>query len=197
MAAQLADFRVLIVPGLHDSGPGHWQSRWQALHPSFERVEQRHWDMPDLDAWSAQIGHVLRRSARPAVIVAHSFGCLATVHRATAGAPNLHAALLVAPADPAKVGIADATLQNRLPIQSAVIASDDDPWMSRQRSVFWAGQWGSEFIATGALGHINADSRLGEWLPGLAQLRHLVQRIPVHGTCKCSAIAGADQSLSP
>lgn len=195
MAAQLADFRVLIVPGLHDSGPSHWQSRWQELHPSFERVEQRHWDTPDLDAWSAQIGHVLRRSARPAVIVAHSFGCLATVHRATAGAPRLHAALLVAPADPVKVGIDDATLQNRLPVPSTVIASDNDPWMSWQRSVFWSKQWGSEFIAAGALGHINADSGLDAWQFGLAQLRQLVQRIPSRRTCLCSAVAGANSSL--
>lgn len=189
MTARLADFRVLIVPGLRDSGQGHWQTHWQELYPSFERVEQRHWDIPDLEAWSAQIGHALRRSARPAVIVAHSFGCLATVHRAIAGASNLFGALLVAPADPAKVGIGDASLQRRLPCPSTVIASENDPWMEPRRSVFWAGQWGSECIAAGTLGHINADSGLDEWLFGLAQLQRLVRRIPARRTCKCSGFA--------
>jgi predicted alpha/beta hydrolase family esterase len=196
MAARLADFRVLIVPGLHDSGPGHWHSHWQELYPSFERVEQRHWDIPDLDAWSAQIGHVLRRSARPTVIVAHSFGCLATVHRVIAGAPKLYGALLVAPADPAKFGIDDASLQSRLPFSSAVIASEDDPWMALRRSAFWAGQWGSEFIAAGALGHINADSGLGDWLFGQAQLQRLVQRIPMGRACGCGASPGNAPSIS-
>lgn len=191
MAAHLADFRVLIVPGLHDSGAGHWQSHWQELYPSFERVEQRHWDIPDLDAWSGQIGQVLRRSARPAVIVAHSFGCLATVHRAMAGAPNLYGALLVAPADPAKVGINDASVQGRLPFPSTLIASEDDPWMEPRRSAFWAGQWGCEFIAAGALGHINADSGLGDWLFGLAQLQRLVRDIPARRTCKCDVPGNA------
>jgi predicted alpha/beta hydrolase family esterase len=37
------------------------------------------------------VGNVLRRSARPAIIVAHSFGCLATVHRRIMGASNLSA----------------------------------------------------------------------------------------------------------
>jgi len=37
---QLNQFRVLVAPGLHNSGPDHWQSRWQRLYPRFERVEQ-------------------------------------------------------------------------------------------------------------------------------------------------------------
>ncbi len=187
MVRRLADFRILIVPGLHDSGPGHWQSRWQETHPSFERVEQRHWDIPDIDAWSAQIGHVLRRSARPAVVVAHSFGCLATVHRAiVAGTPNLHGALLVAPAEPGKVGQSDSLFQGRLPFPSIVIASENDPWMEARRSASWARHWGSEFIIAGALGHINAESGLGDWLFGMTQLQQLVQCIPGRPVCKCT-----------
>lgn len=185
MPASLDDFRVLIVPGLRDSGPDHWQSRWQELYPSFDRVEQHCWDSPDLDSWSDQVGHVLRRSVRPAVIVAHSFGCLATVHRALAGAPNLHGALLVAPADPAKVGYADARLHGRLSFPSTVIASDDDPWIDRQRAEFWARQWGSELVSAGAQGHLNAASGLGDWRFGLTQLHRLAHRIPAQQACNC------------
>ena len=31
--------RVLLLPGWQNSGPGHWQSRWEALH-GFERLER-------------------------------------------------------------------------------------------------------------------------------------------------------------
>jgi predicted alpha/beta hydrolase family esterase len=38
--------RLLIVPGLHDSGPTHWQSWLQALHRGALRVQQRDWNDP-------------------------------------------------------------------------------------------------------------------------------------------------------
>jgi hypothetical protein len=44
MASVFAEFRVLIAPGLHNSGPDHWQSRWQRLFPAFERVQQDDWE---------------------------------------------------------------------------------------------------------------------------------------------------------
>lgn len=196
MLARIDDFRILIVPGLHDSGPGHWQSRWQEFYPAFERVEQRQWDVPDLESWSEQIGHALRRSARPAVIIAHSFGCLATVHRSLAHAPNLYGALLVAPADPLKLGVNEASLQGSLPFPSAVVASEDDPWMRLERSFSWGARWGSDFINAGALGHINADSGLGVWLSGLAQLQRLVQRLPGRRSCRCGGLAQDGSSAS-
>lgn len=34
---------ILIVPGLFDSGPDHWQSHWQRALPTAERVEQSDW----------------------------------------------------------------------------------------------------------------------------------------------------------
>jgi hypothetical protein len=49
MGRQLSDFRILVAPGLHGSGEGHWQTRWETLYPWFERIEQWHWDQPDLD----------------------------------------------------------------------------------------------------------------------------------------------------
>ncbi|RZI94330.1 MAG: alpha/beta hydrolase, partial [Rubrivivax sp.] len=34
--------RVLLLPGWQNSGPDHWQSRWERLHGD-ERVEQHDW----------------------------------------------------------------------------------------------------------------------------------------------------------
>ncbi|MFL6673404.1 MAG: RBBP9/YdeN family alpha/beta hydrolase [Massilia sp.] len=185
MIPRLSDFRILVAPGLHNSGASHWQTRWEGLYPAFERVEQWHWDRPELPAWSAQLGHMLRRSARPALVVAHSFGCLATVHRIAAGAPNLAGALLVAPADPHKFGVERELAGIRLPIPAILVGSEDDPWMSAARAARWAGEWGCEFVNAGALGHINAESGLGDWEFGLAQLARLVQRIPGQ-RCRCT-----------
>jgi len=175
-ASRLADFRVLVVPGLHGSGTEHWQSRWQQLHPSFERVEQAQWDTPDLPVWSRRLDDVLHGDARPTLIVAHSFGCLTTVHRAAAGAGPVVGALLVAPADPVKFNVLDA-VQIALPFPSIVVGSGDDPWMTAARAEHWAGVWGSEFVYAGELGHINAESGLGEWEFGQELLGRLLGRV--------------------
>lgn len=114
-------FRILIVPGLHNSRPDDCQTRWQQMHPSFERVEQVDWERPDIAAWSEQINKALRRSVRPAIIVAHGFGCLATVHRASMGAPQLCGALLVAPADPKKFWVETQVTQALAPLPATMI----------------------------------------------------------------------------
>ena len=94
-----SDYRVLIVPGLHNSGPGHWQSRWQRLYPQFERVEQDNWEQPDLAAWSARLDRARREDSRPTLSVAHSFGCLTTAHSLARDPHGVAGVLLVGPAD--------------------------------------------------------------------------------------------------
>jgi predicted alpha/beta hydrolase family esterase len=173
---RIADFRVLVVPGLDGSGPEHWQSRWQRLYPAFERVEQDRWDVADLPVWSSRLQEVLAQDARPTVIVAHSFGCLTTVHRVGLDAGHIVGALLVAPADPEKFKVADI-VQVRLPFPSVVIGSTDDPWMSAERAEHWAGVWGSEFVNAGAVGHINTASGLGDWPDGQDVLAAVVKRV--------------------
>jgi predicted alpha/beta hydrolase family esterase len=42
MTYRLSDFRLLMATGLNSSGEGHWQTRWEELHPAFERIEQLH-----------------------------------------------------------------------------------------------------------------------------------------------------------
>lgn len=179
---RLSEFRVLVAPGLDDSGPEHWQSRWQRLYPAFERVRQDDWQQPDLPRWSERLAEVLAQQARPTLIVAHSFGCLTTVHRAAAllarqgSAAPIAAALLVAPADPDKFGVSEAVRQ-RLPFPARVIGSDNDPWMSAARARYWAEVWGAQFHNAGARGHINADSGLGDWTEGQQWLLELLEAV--------------------
>ncbi len=53
--------RVLIIPGLHSSGPAHWQTWLQSHSRRSVRVEQDDWATPDIEAWSARIGETLAR----------------------------------------------------------------------------------------------------------------------------------------
>ncbi|AMO96391.1 hypothetical protein CFter6_3769 [Collimonas fungivorans] len=171
--AALSSFRVLVVPGLYNSSPQHWQSRWQRLYPSFERVEQARWDAPVLEVWSERLRQQLRKSEQPTLAIAHSFGCLTTVHGALNQVPNLAGALLVAPADPDKFDVS-AAVSGRLPVPAIVVGSLNDPWMESRRARHWAKVWGAEYIDAGALGHINAESNLGDWLYGQSLLQRLV-----------------------
>ncbi|HWW08437.1 alpha/beta hydrolase [Collimonas sp.] len=177
--ATLSSFRVLVVPGLYNSSPLHWQSRWQRLYPSFERVEQAQWDAPLLEVWSERLQQQLRQSEQPTLAVAHSFGCLTTVHSGLSEIPNLAGALLVAPADPDKFDVS-AAVNGRLPLPSIVVGSLNDPWMESRRARHWSQIWGAQYIDAGALGHINAESNLGDWLYGQSLLQRLVTLASEH-----------------
>ena len=65
---------ILIIPGLQNSGVGHWQSHWQASLPNAHRVEQADWERPTLGEWIESLVHAVR--AHPgAILVGHSLGC--------------------------------------------------------------------------------------------------------------------------
>ncbi len=170
----LSEQRVLIVPGLYGSEAAHWQSRWQRLYPSFERVDQDDSATPDLAVWTERLLQVLRRSARPTFVAAHSFGALTTINAAAQGAPNLIGALLVAPADPDKFGLTEVMHVRSMAAPSLVVGSLSDPWMTSERARMWAGIWGADFLSAGDLGHINAESGIGDWPLGLSLLAKIV-----------------------
>ncbi|MDE2429420.1 MAG: alpha/beta hydrolase, partial [Burkholderiales bacterium] len=43
--------KFLILPGLYNSGPQHWQSLWENSLVNAVRVQQLNWDAPERDAW--------------------------------------------------------------------------------------------------------------------------------------------------
>jgi uncharacterized protein len=162
---------VLILPGYGGSGPQHWQTRWEARHLEYRRVQVPDWNQPDLDVWVKALSEAASRLAEPPVIVAHSLGCLVVAHFAARGG-IARAALLVAVPDPSRPefprearGFATVPRQ-RLPFPSRVVASRDDSYGSFEFSMRCAEAWGSELSDVGALGHINADSSLGDWPEG-------------------------------
>lgn len=172
-----ASARLLIVPGLHDSGPAHWQTWLQAGDRGAVRVVQRDWGTPDLDRWAGRIaGTIERAGPGPWIAVAHSFGCLALVrHLATGADTRIAAALLVAPADPAKFGVEGLLPQHALPVPATLIGSETDPWMGARDARRWALRWACHWINLGDAGHINAEAGFGplpvarRWTAAMAQ----------------------------
>lgn len=174
---------TLIVPGLGGSGPEHWQTLWESRY-GYERVEQAEWDQPELGPWLGALDARVARARAPIVLVAHSLGCALVARWAAEREPRrVIAALLVAPADVDALVDAMPTLRSfapvstaRLPFASTVIASSNDPYVSSVRARAFASAWQSRFEDFGALGHINAQSNLGDWDLGHAQLEALIER---------------------
>jgi len=174
---------VLILPGLDNSGPHHWQSHWERL-PHFSRVDFGEWHEPTLHRWVSLLDRAVRESPRPIVFAAHSLGCLAVAWWTTlscneAFREKVLGALLVAPPDvdseKCQSRIRDFRPSPRaaLPFRSLLVASRNDPYARYERSQEMARGWGSELIDAGELGHINAASGLAEWPRGLRILSGL------------------------
>ena len=103
---------TLIVPGLNGSGPGHWQTWFERQLPGCIRVVQSDWNDAHLPRWSAKLRRELNRAPGRIWIVAHSFGCLATVQAAFDYRERIHGVMLVAPADPELFGLADVSVRS-------------------------------------------------------------------------------------
>jgi len=162
MAATDSAPRLLIIPGLRDSGPAHWQTWLQQQHRDARRVVQRDFSHPDLERWAERIQRTVDNAGGAWIAVAHSFGVLALVrHLAENPDSPIRQALLVAPAEPDKFGIAEWLPHGRLPIPTTLICSQNDPWMSAVSATRWAMRWGSHLSNLGPVGHINAESGFG------------------------------------
>lgn len=171
---------VLIVPGIYNSGPEHWQSLWEAKSPQFQRVIQRDWDHPVCDEWVATLEQAVAQSGPDTLIAAHSLGCLTVAHWAASTQLSIRGVLLVAAPDPDEpdfpdeiVGFGPVPLKT-LPFKSIVVASTNDPYGSLAYAERCASAWGSRFVNVGAKGHINASSGLGDWPEGYALLESLL-----------------------
>lgn len=179
-----ASTRILLLPGWLDSGPTHWQSRWEALHGDL-RVPQHDWEWPKRGDWMMQLEEALLADPRPAVLVAHSLGCQLVA--AWAAHSKLKArvagALLVAPPDverpdtPPQISGWAPIVRRALPFPAVAVISSDDPFCSPARAHQMAADWGAAALEIGPFGHLNGDSGLGDWAEGRALLRSLLDEV--------------------
>ncbi len=170
---------VLILPGLGNSGPLHWQSIWEQSQPEFGRVQQRDWDNPICEEWVAAIEEAVKRAGPDVVLVAHSLACLAVAHWSARPHSPIKAALLVAVPDSKRpdfpeeiVGFSETPTQP-FSFRSTVVVSANDPYGSSEHSEQLAAAWGSRVVHIGNYGHINASSGLGAWPEGYELLNQL------------------------
>ena len=170
---------VLILPGIGDSGPLHWQTLWENSHHDFVRVRQRDWDKPVCDEWVATLEAGVKRAGPKVVLVAHSLGCLTIAYWASGPHSPAVGALLVAVPDPngpncpPDVTGYSHTPTKTLPFRSTVVISSDDPYGSAAHAERLAKAWGSGVVNIGNRGHINAASGLGAWPEGFELLEEL------------------------
>jgi uncharacterized protein len=173
---------VLLLPGWENSGPQHWQTLWEKRH-GYVRVEQHDWITPLRGDWLARLEDMVLACDEPAVLVAHSLGCILTAAW-SALSKNTHrvkAALLVAPGDVERQEVR-AQIPTWSPIElrtlafpSVLLASRDDPYCDFERARLFAYAWGAQFMDYGACGHINADSGLASWPEGHVLLQDLMK----------------------
>jgi predicted alpha/beta hydrolase family esterase len=164
--------RLVTVPGIHGSGPGHWQTRWERL-PDADcvRIAPASWDEPDAQDWVTAVRRAVGAAGPDCVVVAHSLGCLPAAHvAATIG--GMRGVVLVAPPDPsgpsfpaAARGFAELG-PAPLRVPGLVISSDDDPYATPGASRQLAGASSLPHVSVGAHGHLNEGSGLGTWPEG-------------------------------
>jgi hypothetical protein len=174
---------VLLLPGWQNSGTAHWQTRWEQRH-GYRRVEQDDWLWPRRGDWMARLDEVVLAlpPAEPVWLAAHSLGCQLVAAWAAHSAHTLRVrgALLVAPPDteredmPPQLHGWRPIVRERLPFAATVVVSSDDPYAEPDRAAKMAAAWGASLCSLGALGHINGDSDLGDWLEGHRLLEALI-----------------------
>jgi len=176
---------VLIVPGLNNSNPQHWQSLWERDLPDCHRVDLGSWHDPHRNTWVNKLNLAIHQAQRPVILVAHSLGCLAVAWWAEYEQPPFGnpvvGALLVAPPDVDRPGT-DPRLarfgtcpRSALPFPGFVVASQDDHYCTLRTARTLARDWETRFAFAGAVGHINADSGIGDWDFGQVLLGQLLK----------------------
>jgi uncharacterized protein len=177
-----ADASILIIPGLGDSGPGHWQSRWEAKLTSATRVIQPDWSKADRAQWTGAIAKAVEAADKPVVLVAHSIGVAAVAHAAHLFAKPVAGAFLVGMSDWNRADLLPGVPHDFAPLPrepfafpSWLVASRNDPYCDYDVAADHANAWGSRLIDAGESGHINAESGHGPWPEGLMSFAAFMQ----------------------
>jgi uncharacterized protein len=167
---------LVIVPGLRDAAPLHWQTLLAERHDFTVTVPPLGRAHLDCAARVQALADTLAQVRGPVILVAHSGGCITVAHWARDATRPIRGALLATPADmerpmpdgyPGMNALAEAGWlplpRARLPFASIVAMSDDDPLGRPQRIRALAQDWGSRLVPVGRVGHLNPASGFGPW----------------------------------
>ena len=185
---------LVIVPGLRDHVPDHWQTVLAQQLPEAVTVPRMERDKLSCAAWVTILDQSLSAIEGPVVLVAHSAGVMIVVHWALRHRRAIRGALLAAPPDfesplPAGYPTQDVLRENGwlptpltpLPFPAIVAASTNDPLGRFDRVATLALAWGSRLVDVGAVGHLNPAAGFGEWPRARQFIAELVE-LPDHRT---------------
>lgn len=181
----LRDTNILLVPGLRDENPEHWQSLLAASLPNARSLPARGKADVDLASRVAEIEAAVSAATAPVVVVAHSGGAIATVHWANRTRLRPRGLLLATPPVLDELQPSDPLLRElqsagwmpvprgALPVPCIVAASRNDPLGSIDNVTALASGWGAQLVDLGEVGHLNPASGYGSW----AQAPELIHRL--------------------
>ncbi|MFI6062339.1 RBBP9/YdeN family alpha/beta hydrolase [Streptomyces sp. NPDC051286] len=167
---------VVIVPGLRDHVPDHWQTILTNKIANARTVPPLTSGRLSCSAQVAVLNDVLSDISGPVVVVAHSAGVMTIAHWAQRHRRPIKGALLAAPPDfgtplPEGYPALEVLRENgwlpaprtTLPFPSIVGASTNDPLADFNHVADLARAWGSRLVDLGPVGHLNPASGYGEW----------------------------------
>lgn len=161
--------RFLLVPGRGKPRRGHWLQRLADAHPDYRWAPEPTGPPFLLDERVTALHEAVSADDEPAVLIAHSAGCLTTIVWAARHAGPVRGALVVAPphVDPEHWPDLDAAtlaaFRRRLPFPAVLVASRTDPWSTFEQFERYAEDWGAELVDLGDAGHVDTGSGYGPW----------------------------------
>ena len=179
---------ILIVPGLREHVPEHWQTLLAAKLSRVHTVPPLETDKLSCAARVEALDHALAAIDGPVIIVAHSAGVMMVAHWAQSSASRrpIKGALLATPADvespfPPNYPSTDMLRENGwlpvprrpLPFPSLLGASRNDPLCAFARAQVMAHDWGSDLEDLGEVGHLNPVAGYGDWPQALDLIARL------------------------
>ncbi|MEV0716134.1 alpha/beta fold hydrolase [Asanoa sp. NPDC050611] len=155
--------RYLLVPGRGVPLPGHWMRRF-AERAGFSWAPEPPGPPYLPDERVAALAAAVRADDTPAVLVAHSAGCLTVALWAARHTGPIRGALLVTPPEvpPDRIVVPRAPL----PFPSILVASRNDPYTTMPGFRALAADWGAELVDAGDVGHLDSATGFGPWPEG-------------------------------
>jgi uncharacterized protein len=170
---KVSEADIIIVPGLGNSEPEHWQSRWEAKLSNASRIIHPDFGNPSRGLWVKAIVDAVDQATRPVVLVAHSIGVASIAHAAPQLGGLVAGAFLVAMSDWNRPEVLPGLTHDfaplprePLPFPSMMVASRNDPYCDFEVAGDYANCWGSFLMDARESGHINTESGHGPWPEG-------------------------------
>ncbi|MFG1914550.1 RBBP9/YdeN family alpha/beta hydrolase [Micromonospora sp. NPDC048898] len=177
--------RYLVVPGRGVPSPDHWSRDWVRDCPTYRWAPEPPGPPYVAAERVAALHAAIGAASAPAILVAHSAGCLTVAVWASQHVGPVHAALLVTPpyVDPNRIpgphetvdGFVDHVPREPLPFRSILVASRNDPSATFEQFEAYARDWGSELFDAGAVGHLDSKTGFGPWPDGQRLVRSLTR----------------------